>query len=454
MSALLLGIDVGTSACKTAVLDETGAERAHGQAPMPWERVPHGAEIEPDALFDTALAAARAALAGAPQGRVCGVGVTSMGEAGVLLDDRGRPLAPVIAWHDSRGEEEARRIESDLGEQRFVEHTGLPASPLCSLAKLGWLVEHRPATRAGVRWLNVAEWVVRRLGGRDVAELSLASRTGLLDLPTRTPFEEALAWAGLPGDLCGELVLAGTPAGTVDGAVLPDAAGAALTVAGHDHLCAGVGVGVVQPGDVLDSCGTAEALVRVVAPPLDGEQVRRSVAGGVTVGWHVAEDRQALLGAVWSGLALQEVLDALEVGEDGRGELDAGALATPAGDAAALDLTLNLHSVDRRPPPLPAGAPPERIWRGAIDVVAMEVEAVLAQIEAVAGPRRKVVVTGGWARDEAVLASKERLGAVETPPVVEAGARGAALLGGVAGGVFESVDSLPPIPIPATAGRS
>jgi hypothetical protein len=37
---------------------------------------------------------------------------------------------------------------------------------------------------------------------------------------------------------------------------------------------------------------------------------------------------------------------------------------------------------------------------------------------------------------------------------VEAGARGAALLGGVAAGLFESVDSLPSIPIPAAAGRS
>jgi sugar (pentulose or hexulose) kinase len=234
--------------------------------------------------------------------------------------------------------------------------------------------------------------------------------------------------------------------------VLPEAAGAVLTVAGHDHLCAGVGVGVVEPGDVLDSCGTAEALVRVVAPPLDGEQVRRSVAGGVTVGWHVAADRQALLGGVWSGLALREVLDALGVGEHGRSELDAGALATAAGDAAALDL--ELHTLDRRPPHLPAGLPPVRIWRGAIDAVAAEVQAVLAHIETAAGPRRRVVVTGGWARDEAVLASKARLGEVETPAVVEAGARGAALLGGVAAGLFESVDSLPPIPIPAAAGRS
>ena len=60
--------------------------------------------------------------------------------------------------------------------------------------------------------------------------------------------------------------------------------------------------------------------------------------------------------------------------------------------------------------------------------------------------------SGGWARDEAFLAAKRRLGPFETPPVVEAGCRGAALLAGVAAGMFESADALPPIPVPA--GRS
>jgi sugar (pentulose or hexulose) kinase len=452
VSDLLLGIDVGTSACKAAVVDASGGERAHGQVPTPWKRVPTGAEIEPDELFGAAVAAARAALSAAPDGRVRAIGVTGMAETGALLDGGGTPLAPAIVWHDARGGDEARRLADDLGAERFIEHTGLPPSPLCSVAKLCWLAEHRPATRGAVRWLNVAEWVVRRLGGREVSELSLASRTGLLDLPARKPFADALRWAGLPDDLLPELVLAGTPAGAADAAALPEAEGAILTVAGHDHLCAGVGAGVVAPGDVLDSCGTAEALVRVVAPPLESSDVRRSVAGGVTVGWHVAEDRHALLGGLWSGLALQEVLDALGVGEGDRAELDARALATAREDVP--DLELDLYSLDRSPPDLPAGVPPDRIWRAAIEAVSTEVQAVLAHIEAVAGPRRKVVVTGGWARDEAVLATKARLGAVETPAVAEAGARGAALLGGVAAGLFESVDALPPIPIPAAAGRS
>ena len=450
MTDLLLGIDVGTSACKAALVDREGVERAHGQSDTPWQRTPTGAEIECEALFEAAVAAAHAALAGAPDGRVRAIGVTSMAETGALLDGAGRPLAPAIAWHDARGDDEARRLAEELGAESFAESTGLPATPLCSLAKLRWLAEHRPATRAAARWLNVAEWVVRRLGGEDVAELSLASRTGLLDLSARAPFTDALAWAGLPGDLLGELVTAGAPAGTADAPELPECREAVLTVAGHDHLVAGAGVGVVAPGDVLDSCGTAEALVRVVAPPLGGDQIRASVAGGVTVGWHLAEGRQALLGSLWSGLALQEVLDELDVEEGSRAKLSTDALALDAASALPLDL----HSLDRPPLRLPRGVAPERIWRGAIDAVGAEVEAVLAHIDAVAGPRRRVVVTGGWARDEAVLASKAALGAVETPPVVEAGARGAALLGGVAAGIYESVDTLPSLPIPAAAGRS
>ena len=449
MTDLLLGIDVGTSACKAALVDREGVERAHGQSDTPWQRTPTGAEIECEALFEAAVGAAHAALAGAPDGRVRAIGVTSMAETGALLDGAGRPLAPAIAWHDARGDDEARRLAEELGAESFAESTGLPATPLCSLAKLRWLAEHRPATRTAARWLNVAEWVVRRLGGEDVAELSLASRTGLLDLSPRAPFTDALAWAGLPGDLLPDLVTAGTPAGTVSAPELPACHGAVLTVAGHDHLAAGIGVGVVAPGDVLDSCGTAEALVRVVAPPLNGEQVRQSVAGGVTVGWHLAAGRQALLGSLWSGLALQEVLAELGIAEGDRAKLSSQARA-----ADPSPLGLELHSLDRRAPQLPTGVSPERIWRGAIDAVGAEVEAVLAHIETVAGPRRKVVVVGGWARDEAVLASKLSLGTVEAPPVAEAGARGAALLGGVAAGLFESVDTLPPIPTPVTAGRS
>jgi sugar (pentulose or hexulose) kinase len=433
---LLLGIDVGTSACKAAVIDAgDGLEQSHGQASTPWHRVPTGAEADPEALLVAAVRAARAALAQAPDGRVAAIGVTSMAESGVLLDARGAVLHPVIAWHDGRGELEARALARDL--PHFVERTGLPASALCTVTKLKHL---RPSGAA--RWLNVSEWIVRRLGGREVSELSLASRTGLLDLAAQAPFAEALAWAGLPADLLGELVVAGSSVGRNDAKALPEAGDAVLSVTGHDHLVAGVGVGVVAPGEVLDSCGTAEALVRVVAPPLDAAAIRRSVEGGISVGWHVAPDRQALLGSLWSGLALQEVLDALDVDDAGRAALDAGALATAPGEAPAVEL--ELRSLGRVAIHLPDGDP-AAVWRGAIEAVARKVDGLLAHIDAVAGPHTKVVVTGGWARDPAVRDAKHRLGAIDAPAVLEAGCRGAALLAGVAAGLYPSADELPAV---------
>jgi sugar (pentulose or hexulose) kinase len=441
---LLLGIDVGTSACKATVVDGTGAELAHGHVATPWRRVATGAEVDPEALADAALGAARQAIDRAPAGRVRGIGVAGMAETGVLLDRRGAPGAPAIAWHDARGADEAARLAADLGAERFARATGLPVSPLCTAAKLRWLVDHHPPARDGRRWLNVGEWIVRRLGGGEVTELSLASRTGLLELARRSPLTEALRWTGLPDDLLAERVAAGARAGRASDA-LQRSAGAALTVAGHDHLVAGVGVGVVAPGDVLDSCGTAEALVRVVAPPLDADAVGHSVATGITVGWHVAEGRHALTGSLWSGLALRELLDALGADEMGRAELDAAALGT-AGERPPAPLALDLHGLDRGPVHLPPGLPPDRIWQAALDAVLDEVRVILGRMEHVAGPRRRLVLTGGWARDQGVLATRRRLGAVETPDVVEACARGAALLGGVAAGLFASADELPPPP--------
>jgi sugar (pentulose or hexulose) kinase len=133
--ALLLGLDVGTSAVKAAVIDVHGREVAHGRAPTPWTAVATGAEVDPDALLDAATAAGREALDAAPDGEVAGIGVAGMAETGVLLDDRGRPAVPAIAWHDTRGHDESRRMAAELGEERFAARTGLPCSELCTLAK-------------------------------------------------------------------------------------------------------------------------------------------------------------------------------------------------------------------------------------------------------------------------------------------------------------------------------
>lgn len=448
MTDLLLGVDIGTTACKAAVMSPSGRIVSQGRAPTPWRQVPTGAEVPPHHLVDAALEAAMASLDGAPQGRVVGLGVTGMAETGVLLDAAGEPVAPAIAWHDSRGGDEAARLAADLGARRFTVRTGLPPTQLCSLSKYAWLRAHHSGAEHGVRWLNVAEWVCYRLGGDQLAEASLSSRTGLLDVGQRRWWPDALAWAGVSEAFLPHLALAGDSWGELRNG--PERLrGARLTVAGHDHLCAAVGAGAVRDGDVFDSCGTAEAFVRAVQPVVGEDHIATAVAGGVTVGWHALPDRQALLGGFMAGGTLQHVLDLLGIDRGNAAALDQAALEVPAGSYG-----LTLHDVTAPAVKLTGIGPqasPGALWRAALEAVTHHGAGVLATVEAVAGPTRRLVVTGGWARSAAARALKaehltRHLDDLDYPAVREAGARGAALFAGCAAGVYGGVEDVPAAP--------
>jgi sugar (pentulose or hexulose) kinase len=440
---LLLGLDLGTTYAKASVVTRDGRERAHGRTPTPWHAVTTGAEVDPRDLVDAAVAAAREALAQAPAGRVVAVGVTSMAETGALLDAGGEPVCPMIAWYDTRGDAEAKELADAMGPDRFVEHTGLPVSRLCTLSKYRWMRSNLPDAKRGVRWLNVAEWMVRALGGEEMAELSLSSRTGFMQLPRRTWWEEALEFVDAPGNLLPELRETGEAAGRLTQA-LPEAEGAVLTVSGHDHPCASVGAGATLAGDVFDSCGTAEAFVRAVEPPVGPHAIRRAVAGGVTVGWNAVPGQQALMAGFVSGLALTRFLDLLGVAQHQRESLDAAALSLPAGadGITVLGVTDDRATLDGIPP----SVTPAHVWRAAVEAVTRHGAEVLTTIESVAGRSARLVVTGGWAQIPVVRAVKrEILGPFVEPAVREAGARGAALIAGIAAGVFKSFDDLPDV---------
>jgi sugar (pentulose or hexulose) kinase len=429
---VLVGIDAGTTYCKAAAVSaSSGAELAIGRARTPWEQVETGAELDPRALLTAVVEAARDVLGRLSDPRVLAVGVTSMAETGVLLDGAGDPLTRAIAWHDVRGRRAAGELVAEVGEQAFMVGTGLAPTHVPTVSKLRWLERRQPGLLGSAHlWLSVAEWIVHGLGGRPVAELSLASRTGLLDRDRRRWWSELVEWSGARESMLPELVAAGEPAGRV-GRILPEAGGAVLTVAGHDHLCAAVGAGATEPDAVFDSCGSAEAFIRAVVPPVDAARALWAVQRNLQLGWHVLPGLYALQGGFPTGLGLLRVLRLLGVREEERQELEAAALGA---DASTLRLA---GLIEERASLLGIGWHPSRaeVWRAAVDEVArLDVE-LLGLIEEVAGGRGRLVVTGGWSRSPALMAAKRAvLGELECPEVDEPGARGAALLAGRAAG--------------------
>jgi len=430
---LFVGLDVGTTTSKAVVFTEAGDPVASGRADTPWIVTNSGIEMDALALLASAKAAVAAALADCPPGPIVGLGVASLAESGVLLDRRGDPVAPVIAWHDTRDRAELADLGNTVRAQDFSATTGLPFRQQWSLTKHRWLLDNVPSARNAVRRLNVAEWIVRGLGGDEATEQSLASRTGWLQLADRTWWDETLAWSGAGAALMPPLVTAGTPLGHVTAeAGLPRLTGALLTVAGHDHQAAVIGAGADGPGDQLDSCGTAEALVRTISPGLPPLVVAGLAERGITTGWHAVENSWCLLGATQGGLALQRILTLLGKTRVELPALDAEAMALPLPEmcvsAPAFGQLDILGIAD--------GDGPPQLWRAAIEAVADQAAEIHETMSAVSGRHRTLVVTGGWSRSECLIAAKKRrFGELVRADVNEAGALGAAMLAARAAGV-------------------
>lgn len=335
-------------------------------------------------------------------------------------------MGPVIAWHDTRDQGDIDELQvSPIGDA-FPATTGLPVAGQWSLTKHRWLVRRHPQLAAASRRLSVAEWVVLALGGDEAAEQSLASRTGWLNVWTRRLWPEALEWAGARAEQLPQLVTAGTPLGVVAGGLgLDRLRGAVLTVAGHDHQAAAVGAGAYHAGDELDSCGTAEALVRTIPAGLDAVAVTMLAQAGITTGWHALPGHWCLLAGTQGGLALKRTLAELGRGTADVADLDAGI------PAAIAD----------------ADAGPHRdslTWWQTLRSVAEQAAAIHRVMTDVVGPHRSLVVTGGWSRSRGYLEAKRgALGDFRVSEVAEPGALGAAWFAGVAAGLRTPVSAIP-----------
>jgi sugar (pentulose or hexulose) kinase len=443
---ITVGLDLGTTSAKAIARDLPGRQIALVEGGTPWTTVSGGTQTTPESLLALAIGLLTDVVHQARERvgpvHVLGVGVAGLAESGVLLDPSGEPCAPVIAWFDKRGE---RQIEAAAGRSPFLpaqfsRRTGLPWDCQASFAKLLWLQSAGATLTRGHRWLSVPEWVVHRLGGDLVREPSLASRTGLVDQATGSPWNEGLDAAGIPATLLPPPAIAGIATGTLRCPDLPPSLhGAALTVAGHDHPVAAVGVGAVGADELFNSSGTADVLARSLPGVLPDDDRELLVRAGLSAGAHVLPGTTLLLGGVRGGLLLRRVLGALgATGARERERLDQAALgvrelpaglevsgAGPTGD----DVVLRLRD----------DVAPGHVWAAATRYTAAETGALVATIESIVGPHRRAVASGGWTRMDSVRAAKSSvIEHLEFSDLREPGVVGAALLAAKAAGVRSS----------------
>ncbi len=431
---VLVGVDVGTTSIKALAVSLRGDVLAQASRPTPWRHDGPLADADPRDLAAVVIATCAEAADSVPDGAsVRGLGVTGIAEAGVLIDAAGRPCAPSLAWFDPRGD--AAAVRAAVAARDFQRATGRRLNSKPSLMKVLWLRANVPSASTAVRHLCVAEWIVRSLGGEEVSEASLASRTGMLDVTTRQPWPVAESLVGelLPSNR----VWAGDPAGVV-GADAPEVLrGATLTVAGLDHQAAVLISGATSDGALFDSMGTAEALIRTVPATVPIDRIEWLTDQDIDVDWSVRPGHQILLAGRLTGLTLERVAAMLGADDrQARRALGEAALGVERGTQSPRLVDVGNEALVLGG--ITDGISPALTWRSVVEDLTEMSGVALAQMASVAGPHRTAVLAGGWIRNPMVADSKERqLGAATVMDIAEPGAMGAAFLGGVAAGLLE-----------------
>jgi xylulokinase len=456
---LILGVDAGTSRIRAIVFTRDGRPVAEGSRPTPVERPrPGWAEHDSEALWQAACGALRDATAQiAEPARIVGLAVASVGEALIALDAERRPTSKTIAWYDERPKPELARLEATIGKRRLHALTGLAADPTFSLCKLLWLKANQAdALARATLWLNVAHYFAWRLSGVATADLSLASRTLALDLEHRVWAEDLIREVGLDPSIFAPI----RPWGTRLGAVGAEAAaatglapGCAVGIAGHDHITGALAARALAPGVLLNSLGSAEALTLALERPnLAPELLERGYSQGVVEVTGQMPVHYIFGGFPASGACI-DWFRGLFGAEVAHARLIAEAEAVPAGCDGVTFVPDLRGRISPVPDPeargawfgLSADATRATLYRAVLEGLAFEARLTLDDLAALPalGPIAQIRAIGGNTRNRLLLRIKA---SVYRRPIVaaemaEATALGAALLGGLAAGLFPDLES-------------
>jgi xylulokinase len=429
----LVGLDVGTTGVKALALSPTGEVLARAEETYELSTPrPGWSEQDPEDWWR----AAERALARLG-GEATAIGLSGQMHGLVVLDDRDRVLRPAILWNDQRTEVECAEIEERLGLPRLIQLTGNRALTGFTAPKLLWLRRHEPETYGRISHVLLPKDYVRlRLTGEHAIDVADASGTLLFDVANRRWSAEMLdaleldrTW--LPRALESPEISGTTPAGT------PVAAGAG------DQAAAALGVGVDRPGPVSVVLGTSGVVFAALPGFAADPQARvHAFCHAVPGAWHAMGVMLSAAGSLrWFR---DEVAPRHEYDE-----LLAAAAEWPPG---ADGLTFLPYLTGERTPHADPHA------RGAFAGLTISHDLgalVRAVLEGVAYGLRDSLellrelgvapdaghASGGGARSELwlrILASVLGL-PIRRTATDEGSAYGAALLGGVAAGVFRDV---------------
>lgn len=264
MKNLILGIDIGTSACKVAVFDQKGKALAQSNQPYPVYYPRSGwAEQDAEEWWGAICTGIREVLSqdGIDADELCAIGVDGQSWSAIPVDRKGNVLHRTPIWMDTRARHICERVKSEVGEDAIFKVAGNDFLPAYTTPKMLWFKEERPEIfRSTYKFLQSNSYIVYRL--TDVMSQDVSQSYGIhfFDME-QLQYDEAMAgMLGLSTDLMPDLHCCDDIVGRVTrkAAELTGLKeGIPVVAGGLDAACGTLGAGVCRTGQTQEQGGQA-----------------------------------------------------------------------------------------------------------------------------------------------------------------------------------------------------
>ena len=274
----VLGVDVGTSSCKTVLVDGRARVIATASRSYLTRRTADGAATQqPSDWLRAAAATMRECVRACLSHRIEAIGVTGPAHAAVLVDGAGESLGPSLIFCDARPETIAETLRASYGEP-FFETTFVHLTAAWTFPQLVWLRGQLAASAwARIRVvLPQKDYVRFRMTDVVVTDPSDAAGTGMVDQRAGSWAEPLLDDAGLTLDQVPPIALARASAGALNATWarrtgIP--AGTPVGVGATDTVADLVSVNALEPGASIVKIASTGSVVTVSDRPRPHRQL-------------------------------------------------------------------------------------------------------------------------------------------------------------------------------------
>lgn len=304
MEKLLLGIDIGTSACKVAVFDLDGhvivqANKAYSVYYPEKDFVEQDAEEWWRAVCEATKECINCSNINPEQ--IAGIGIDGQSWAALPVDEEGKTLHNAIIWMDRRSTKQCREVIEEIGEEQIFDVSGNPFEATYTTPKILWLKENKPDIfNKTYKFLQSNSYIAFKLTGAMTQDLSQGYGLHCFNMETGQWNSELCKRLGIPAEKLPDIVACDKIVGTVTDDASKQtglAAGTPVVAGGLDAACGALGAGVIEFGQTQEQGGQAGGMSICIDKPIGHKKL--------ILGFHVIPNAWLLQGGTVGGGSLK-----------------------------------------------------------------------------------------------------------------------------------------------------